>query len=244
MTKTISAAANPAMANNLINQAMAETPVQKEVNIVEPSDTLVTLPGGYITATGEVVTEAEVRELNGSDEEAISKASNIGKAILTILNRGTVKIGKEKATEQLLDQLLSGDRDMLLLSIFKATFGKTADLSAVCTGCNEFKSVTVDIDTDIKTKILADPINDRIFTVQGKNNVFTVQLPTGAAQKEMITNSDKTTAELNTIMLENCVLKIDNSPVLSKLQVQNLGLTDRRKLVEAINKRIIGPQFE
>ena len=95
MSKTISAAANPAMANNLINQALAETPVQKEVNILLPSDTSVTLPGGYLSATGEIVTTAEVRELNGTDEEAIAKSNSIGKAILTILNRGTVKIGDE-----------------------------------------------------------------------------------------------------------------------------------------------------
>ena len=244
MSKTISAAANPAMANNLINQAMAETPVQKEVNILLPSDTSVTLPGGYLSATGEIVTTAEVRELNGTDEEAIAKSNSIGKAILTILSRGTVKIGDEKVTDRMLDQLLSGDRDMLLLAIFKNTFGKTADISAVCSGCNEVKVVTVDVDEDIKIKTLADPINDRVFTVQGKKNVFTVQLPTGMAQKEMIVNSDKTAAELNTIMLENTVIKIDESPVLSKLQVQNLGMVDRRKIAEAINKRLIGPQFD
>jgi hypothetical protein len=244
MTKTISAAANPAMANNLINQAMAEKPVQKEVNIIPPSDTTVRLPGGYITDAGELTTIAEVRELNGTDEEAISKANNIGKAVLTILSRGTVKVGEEKATEQILDQMLSGDRDTLLLAIFKATFGKNAELNTVCTGCGELKTVQIDIDEDIKIKVLTDPVNDRVFTVQGKKNVFTVQLPTGKAQKEMILNADKTPAELNTLMLENTVLKIDDSPVLSKLQVQNLSIVDRRKISEAINKRLIGPQFD
>ena len=245
MTKTMSAAANPALANNMINKALAEKPVQKEeVNIIPPSDTVVTLPGGYITDAGEVVTYAEVRELNGTDEEAISKASSIGKAVLTILNRGTVKIGDKKATETMLDELLSGDRDMLLLAIFKVTFGKTADLNTVCPGCNELKTVQVNIDEDIKIKALADPINDRVFTVNGKRNVFTVQLPTGRAQKDMILNSDKTAAELNTLMLENSVLKIDDSPVLSKLQVQNLSIVDRRAITEAINNRLVGPQFE
>jgi hypothetical protein len=60
----------------------------------------------------------------------------------------------------------------------------------------------------------------------------------------MIINSDKSSAELTTIMLENTVLKIDNSPVVSKQQVRNLGLADRRKIVEEINKRLPGPQFD
>ena len=244
MSNTINAAANPAMANNLANQAMAEVPVQKEVTIIPPSDTVVTLPGGYINTAGEVITEAEVRELNGNDEEAIAKASNVGKAILIILQRGTVRVGDEKADERILDRLLSGDRDMLLLSIFKVTFGRTADIPGYCGGCQEMKVVQVDLDQDIKIKTLADPINDRVFTVQGKKNEFVVQLPTGVTQKEMIINSDKTSAELSTIMLENTVLKINNSPVLSKLQVQNLGLVDRRTINEAIEKRLVGPQFD
>ena len=244
MTQTISASANPAMANNLINQAMAEAPVQKEVNIIPPSDTSVTLPGGFINAAGEVVTEAEVKELNGSDEEAIARASTLGKAILVILQRGVVRVGNQKADDKMLDQLLSGDRDMLLLAIFKATFGKTAEHSVFCVGCGDVKQVEIDIDEDNKIKTLADPINDRVFTVTGKKNTFTVQLPTGITQKELMLNSDKTAAELSTLLLENTVLRIDDSPVLSKLQVQNLGLVDRRKINEAINKRLAGPQFD
>jgi hypothetical protein len=180
----------------------------------------------------------------GGDEEAIARTSNVGKAILTILNRGTVRVGDQKADERLLDQMLSGDRDALILGIFKATFGSETEVSAYCTGCSEFKTIGLDIDTDIKTKVLTDPINDRVFTVQGKTRVFTVQLPTGFAQKEMINNSDKTSAEINTIMLEHAVINIDGSPVLSKLQVQNLGVTDRRKIIDEINARVSGPQFD
>jgi hypothetical protein len=245
MTNTISAAANPALANNLVNQAMEETPMpQHQVKVLPPSDTVVILPGGYINAAGEVITEAEVRELNGNDEEAIARSTTLGKALLTILNRGTVRIGNEKATDQILDNMLSGDRDMLILGILKATFGTDAEIAAYCNGCKEFKTVRLNLSRDIKVTILPDPMNDRVFTFQGRKNLFTVQLPTGVTQKEMINNSEKTTAELNTIMLENCVLKIDNSPVLSKIQVQNLGLTDRKNLIDQINSRLCGPQFD
>jgi hypothetical protein len=242
MPKTISAAANPALANNLIKQAMEETPKQTEVKIVPPSDTVVTLPGGYINAAGEVITEAEVRELTGADEEAIAKAANVGRALLTILQRGTVRIGNEKATEEILDQLLSGDRDTLLLAIFKATFGSTTEVPVFIGG--EAKQVEVDLDKEIKYKILTDPINDRLFTVKGKKNEFTVQLPTGKTQKEMILNAEKSQAELTTVMLEGTVIKIDDTPVVSKQQVRNLGLVDRKRIVDELNDRIPGPQFD
>ena len=245
MTKTISAAANPALANDLIKTALAEKPAEPvEAKIYNPLDTSVTLPGGYITLTGEVITTAEVRELTGKDEEAISRAVGMGKAILTALQRGTVKIGNIPADDKLLDQLLSGDRDMLILAIFKATFGAESDIPGYCGTCDEQKIVTVDLNEDVKIKVLTDPVNDRVFTVKGRTQEITVQLPTGITQKELIINSDKTSAELNTLLLENTVIKIGDSPVLSKLQVQNLGLVDRRKIIEEINKRVPGPQFD
>lgn len=243
MSKTISAVANPTMANNLVKQAMSETkPIKEEVKIIPPSDNVVTLPGGYITDAGEVITEAEVRELTGADEEAIAKAQNVGRALIVILQRGTVRIGDEKATEKILDQLLSGDRDTLLLAIFKATFGRTTKIP-VFFG-EELKQVEVDLDAEIKFKVLTDSINDRVFTIKGRKNEYTVQLPTGVTQKEMIINSDKTSAELTTIMLENTVMQINGSPVVSKQQVRNLGMVDRKLIVDEINTRIPGPQFD
>jgi hypothetical protein len=245
MTNTISAAANPALANDLLTKAVQpeEQPFVAP-DILAPSDTTVFLPGGYVTAAGEVIRTAEVRELNGKDEEAISKTNNFGKAVLTILQRGTVKIGDETATDQLLDQLLAGDRDALLLGILKVTFGNTPEVASYCEGCSDFKTISINMNEDIKSKILADPIGDRVFIVNGKAGEITVQLPNGVAQKEMILNSDKTSAELNTILLENTVTKINNVPVYNKSQVQLLGITDRRKITDELNKRVPGPQFE
>ena len=106
MTNTISAAANPALANQMLNKALTEAPKERMPEIVSPSDTTVELPGGYVNAAGEVIRTAEVRELTGKDEEVISKTNNLGKAVLAILQLGTVKIGNEVATEKLLDELL------------------------------------------------------------------------------------------------------------------------------------------
>lgn len=245
MTNTISAAANPALANNLVKKAMQEDTLSViQPEIVPPSDNIVELPGGYITVTGEVVRIAEVRELTGKDEEAIGRATSMSKALLTVLQRCVVRIGDEKATEKMLDGLLSGDRDALLLGILKLTFGSTPKVMCFCGGCQEAKEVLVDINADIKTKILTNPIEDRVFLVKGKAGEFTVQLPTGITQKEMLNNADKNPAELTTLLLKNTVIKIGESPVYSPMQIQNLSLVDRRAIVDAINERIPGPQFE
>ena len=243
-TKTISAAANPAMANNLINQVMNEQ-IEDDFNpqIKSPVDTTVELPGGYVTPAGELLRTAEVRELNGRDEEAIAKATTIGKALSAIIQRGTVSIGSIKAEESVLDELLAGDLDALLLGIIKATFGVDIEIPSYCDKCEDYKIVTVDLNEDVKVKILTDPINDRVFTVKGKKDLFTVQLPTGSDQKQLIANADKSEAEQTTILLQACVLKINDNPVYSALQVQHLGIVDRKNIVKEINKRVPGPQF-
>ena len=242
MTNTISAAANPALANQLLNKALAEKPKEVMPEIVSPLDTTVELPGGLVTAAGEIIKTAEVRELTGKDEEIISKSSNLGKAILTVLQLGTVKIGNEPATESLLNELLIGDRDAILLGILKLTFGNKVKIPVFTNG--EEKLVEVDITADIKHKILTDPVNQVVFTVQGKNTEYTVKLPNGIVQKELINNMDKTSAELSTLILENTVIRIGENPVYSKAQVQALNVVDRRKIIDEINKRAPGPQFE
>ena len=243
MTNTINAAASPALANQMLNKALNPAPQEVTPEITLPSDNTVDLPGGYITVTGEVIRTAEVRELNGRDEEAISKATNLGRALMTILQRGVVRVGTEESDDKILDQLLIGDRDQLLLGILKTTFGPKVEVKSWCDGCAEVKTVQVDVNSDIKVKVLVDPINDRVFTVKGKKNEFTVRLPTGFVQKKMIENMDKTSAELSTIVLEGSVIRIDENPVYSAQQVQVLSVSDRKKLIEEINDRAPGPQF-
>jgi hypothetical protein len=246
MENNMKTASGVELNNDLINKVLQSTEQQNTTTLIinTPSDTLVNLPAGFVTPAGEVIKTAEVRELNGKDEEVIGKANNIGKAFNTILNRAVVKIGELPITEPLLDSLLSGDRDALMLGIFKATFGKVTEVSTYCTGCNDFKDVEIDIDRDIKVKILVDSIADRMFTIEGKSSVYEVTLPTGVVQKELALSNDRNGAELTTLLLQHTILEIDGKPVMGKAQVQAIGLVDRKKIGDEIAKRIPGPQFE
>lgn len=239
-------AANPDLLNQLANQAMAEGQQQEVAfsEITYPSETLVLLPGGYVNAAREVIKTAEVRELTGKDEEFMGKAATLAKAFNGLLERAVVSIGDEPITAEIVDQLLVGDRDALLLGIYKVTFGTSAELEGFCNGCSEYKDVEIDVDEDIKISKLSNPIDDRTFTVQGKKHKYLVALPTGVTQKTLLNNSDKTVPELTTLLLEQTVLEVDGNPVLSKIQAQNIGLADRRKIGEELAKRAPGPKFD
>jgi len=249
MSTTIKAAENPQLANQLledVNKIVNQEVMGSIPEVVIPSlpDTTVTLAAGLIDPFENTVsTTAEVRELNGADEEAIAKLSDPGKALLAILERATVSIGDQPSTKQILGSLLAGDREALLLAIRKATFGSEVEVSTVCDKCPELQTFKIDLDKDVEVKRLEDPIRDRRFTVELKAGLAKVNLPTGDVQTQIINATDKNSAELDTMLLVACVTEIGDQPVLSPNRIRSLGITDRRLLLDEIASRNPGPQL-
>ena len=221
-----------------LGKVMSEQP-ERLVAIPLP-DTHVVLPGGLQFLKG-VVTDAEVKELTGDDEEFISKASaNPGKMLSAILQRGVVSVGGQAADKGMLDGLLSGDRDMLLLGIRRATFGDEVFVHASCQHCHENLEVTISITDDIPVKRLGED-DPRVFTLDLRAGTVVAALPDGAVQRQILESLDKTSAELKTIMLRGCVNSINGMPVVTDAQVKNLGVRDRQKIVETLNAANPGP---
>ena len=237
MTTTITDAE---LINKFAQKAM-EGPEQV-VETKAPSGPEVKLPGGFIE-NGEVISTAEVRELTGVDEEAIAKASTTGKALNVLLQRGLVKIGSREATFADLDNLLSGDRDAILIGIRRITFGDTLDLSIQCGNCGVNQEVEIDISQDIPVKNLDDAVADRTWRVKTKKGYVTVSLPTGITQKKLIENADKTTAEINTMLLAGCVMSVNDEPSMGASTVLSLGMNDRSKIIDEIIARNPGPRL-
>lgn len=228
------------LVNKFAQQAMEE-PAQV-IETKAPLGPEVRLPGGFIE-NGEVIKTAEVRELTGIDEEAIAKASTTGKALNVLLQRGLVKIGSRDATIEDLDKLLSGDRDAILIGVRRITFGDTLDLSIVCGNCAESQDVSIDLEVDVPTKTLNDPAADRTWRVETKKGYVTVTLPTGLTQKKLLENAEKTSAEINTLLLSGCVLSVNDVPSMGASTVLNLSMSDRTKIIESILDRNPGPRL-
>ena len=238
---TINAAQNPSLANQLVEKALTEDVGGAKPAVLLPPDPAVELPGGWLDPFLGLINTAEVRELIGSDEEAISKVGNSSKALLTILERATVKIGDEPSSKEMLDSLYAGDREMLLLSIRSITFGSEVEIGPIpCPFCEEEQTFKVDLSADVPIKKLEGP---REFTVACKVWPVVMGLPTGHAQKEIVNSTNKTSAELDTILLKNCITSINGNPMVDLNTVRNLSLKDRRALLEEIINRNPGPQL-
>lgn len=206
-----------------------------------PSDTTVDLPGGYVF-NGELIKTAEVRELNGADEEAIAKAGGRSRALNILLQRGLVKLGSKEATKEDLDNLLSGDRDAIIVGIRRVTFGDGLDLVMRCYHCSEEQQTAISLTDDIPTRTLESEL-DRAWTMQTKSGPVDVALPTGVVQKKLMENADKSSAEINTLLLAGCVLSVNGVPSMGAHTALSLGMVDRTKIVDEILDRNPGPRL-
>lgn len=245
---TISAIDDPAAAVAASQAALAATagPSPERPKAPTPPDTVVDLPGGfYDILSGEILNVAEVRELNGEDEEALARvASNFGKYLDTILQRGTVKIGDRDVTKDLLDGILSADRDVLFLAIRRVTLGDEVVFQALCPECHEEQEATVLLSRDVKIDRLADPASDRRFEVTLANGkTASVALPDGHTHRALASATEQNEATFKTVLLSKCVESIGGVPVVSEQQVRALSIRDRKTILDEIEKRNPGPRL-
>lgn len=221
----------------------------------DPTDGPVTLTAGFrrLKEGGTGFTDvrtAWVRELNGADEERISRAKMRDDAaawVNAVLEAGVEKLGDLSATKDDLSSLVIGDRDYLLTQIARATYGDEIEYENLpCPHCGETMSVTLTYD-DIPVKRL-DSLDDQNFEVRLKNGrVAKVSLPTHSLSNEVMQSS--TEAEANTILIANCVEEIRRPDGIAehiggdREAALRLGVSDRRKLVEEMSSRMPGPDY-
>jgi hypothetical protein len=243
----IIASDNPVLANQIIDKVLAgETPkdaaIELGIAFTDLPDTHVELPGGFLASDGTIIRTAEVRELTGFDEEALAKAGSSAKVMSILLQRGVVKVGDEKPTQETFTGLLAGDRDALLLAVRRVTYGAEVEYQLMCPFCGQTIELAVDLAKDVEYKRLEEDA-ERRFVVDLSNGTALVALPNGGAQRALLQAEGKTFAELNTILLRHCVLEIDDFPVVNEDSVRKLKIKDRETILEELAKRAPGPDL-
>jgi hypothetical protein len=247
--------ANPSASNAAIAAILNDNGGQvAKPEITLPAGGNFSLPGGYVLGGdyASVRYDADVRELTGADEEALTKARSggLGKYIATLLSAGTVSVGGEQASTTLLSNLLLGDRDMLLMEIRRATYGDEIVWDRYsCPFCgDEFRlSVTLD---EIPVRRLEDPAS-RIFEVAlRKNRKAFVRLPVGSDQEALLAVADRTSdSEQNTLLLSRVLISVveadgtENAVSGNPEFARSLGIADRQTILDTIEKKQPGPQY-
>ena len=218
--------------------------------IDEMPDTQVKLPAGIII-DGTLHQDAEVQELTGEHEEKLAKArvaNNAAKYVNTLLLCGTVSVGGKPITQGLLDSLLQGDLDMLVLGIRRATFGDEFEVYEIeCPHCQELNDLELDLKS-IPVKELEDPETREFLIDLRKGRKAKIQFPTGAVQNEIFKNN-LTIPEMNSLTLAECVISFIEADGTEKMStglaaVKKLGIADRNTLQEYIYNNQPGPRYD
>jgi hypothetical protein len=214
-----------------------------EITTTPPPSDEVILPGGFITEDGTLVKSAQIRELNGADEEALAKAGSPSRAVQTALSRGLLYLGDTRVTSKEINSLLAGDRDAILLGILSATFGSEVDFAVNCPSCFADQTVSVDLNADVPVKELEDPFEDRVFEVKGKAGLIVASLPNGITSKKVADADGSSLAEIVTIILSGCIISVNDVPSMGVSTALNLGIQDRNLLIDEIYSRNPGPRL-
>lgn len=244
--KRIDARLNPEQAAAATAAALAADHKASKPVVEAPPDTHVTLERG-IWRDAAFHRDAEVRELNGADEEALARAgTNWNKLLDTLLVRGVRTIGRESVTPKVVDELILGDREALVLAIRRVSFGDTISYrKVVCPGCAELIDVTYPLD-QVPTVHLSDPEQIE-FPVRLRHGLTAVlRLPTGADQNAVLGRSELTGAQQNTEMIARCLLRLegpDGEQAGSAQVARDLPMADRATVIEHLRVTQPGPRF-
>lgn len=232
-----------------INQAIKPTVMP------EPETDVVNLPVPALIA-GEWVTTAQVRELNGGDEEEIIRArvSDQPERILdALLQAGVVKLGNVTPNAADLLDLAIANRDELMLAIRKVTYGPELRFEELrCTSCGQRLYVNYDLNEVPRGESVSPGQEWRTKANLRKGGYALLRLPSGADQVAIlgeIREKDINRAEQDTLLIARCLEKIVTSdgteiPNGGVAQARALSLADRAAITKAMDENRPGPHTE
>lgn len=232
-----------------INSAI-EDPVPSMGNV---PDTLVELMRGiYDSDADKWHTLAEIRELNGEDEEYLAslekkKGLLYAEYMNALLSRAIVRIGSLEVDgtrgEKIVSKLMLADRDLVYLNIIKATYGNEREIKASCNKCGTLNDVVLELDKDFPITYPDFDIKDGI-KVDTSSGTIRLRLPNAEDSVE-VNKIAKTDAEVNTAMLSRCAIWPSGEAPDNPLRwARSLGMKDRKKLVDALLHVEIGPKMK
>lgn len=222
-----------------------EKPEEKPIPQPRPPLPLVyELAGGYLRLDGSWTKEFEVRELTGRDEEALARLKDPLDILGGIIDRALVRVGDEPSSPDVVDGLMAGDWETVLLAVRIVTFGATMEYAPTCPSCKTKYELTIDLTKDIAYRRM-DDIADATYSVVGRHGTkYSLQPLYGSGQRKVLKQGmDARMADINTVILKECVTDIDGEPVLTEDQVKDLPVLDRRTLLREIGDRRVGPKL-
>ena len=228
---------------------VGEQPFRTEV-----PDTAVTLFRGVFVG-GRWYQDAHVKELTGADEEGIARmmaGNNVIAYVNAMVGYGVASIGPHdfaalglQERMGILDTLLVGEKEWLLLHVLRVTYGDNREVAVRCPSCETMNDVSFSLTDDVPVRQLDDPtLVTYEFSCRDNTNIE-YRLVTGADQAESSRRANLTVPETNTIILSHVIVAVNGKPLVDPPHyARNLGAFDRRNLLRELTSKQPGPYFE
>lgn len=219
--------------------------------IVNHLDNTIELQRGLINqANGVWERIAEVRELNGFDEERIASLetrSNItyNEYMTEIIKLGVTSIGNlGNGFLNRLNELTIGDRNLLFLAIVRTTYGRERTFDQTCESCSKVNKVTIDLYDDFPIQV-PDFEPTGTLKVTLKNGKIHELRPPTSEDTIYVAKHGKTPAQQSTLLIARCSVW-DSEPAPEDIEawVRSLGMADRGVLINALSGIQMGPRME
>lgn len=187
------------------------------------------LPGGLIDASGRRLARAELQPLTGAEEEWLATHPGVPSAIAVtrILTACLRRLDDVASSENLVQQLLVGDRDFLMVQLRRLTLGERIHVIFRCPACEK------EMDTDFvvdDVPIAFRPQTTATYSIERHARTIRFRLPVGADQEAVLGLHPEHDA---TTLLERCVIDDGGQPLSGE---------DRAAVVEAMDRE--APQVD
>lgn len=209
-------------------------------------DGLCLLPGGYVAENGEVYREAELSPLTGREEDWLGSLRPdicAASVVTTLLSRCLKRIGPlASVSRSLVGDLLTGDRDYLMLKLREMTFGPNVEAVWRCASSDCYKPMDVTFSlADLAVESRTAPT--RYFTRRIPYDrpdgelIVEYRLPTGADQEALapIVRSDEEIA-INQL-LARCSRRVSDCSQPSEAFFRNLPAAVREEIIVEMEGR-------
>ena len=214
----------------------------------------VPLLAGYVDNDGVLHTTFSYREMNGKDEEAISKADvrqNGAKMVNVLVERCVVQIGTLTKKEcgarwgTIIRELLGGDLDYMAFKIRELSKGKEVEFQHKCPSCGTKLTTIVNTDEfQIKPYMGQSSID---FTLargyrDGKGEIHkegVIRLPNGF-DREIVTPLFKKNASTAMTMMLTRLIAFNDGALVTQNNVNEMTLRDREILEKIIKENTFG----
>jgi len=208
------------------------------------------LPGGVIGANGRCRQMVRVRELTGFDEEILSErtAANAASLVTRFLARAIAEVEglERRIDEDLVSDMLVGDRDYLLLRLRQVDLGDHVHQVMRCPSPACGKKVDVDfLVSEIEVRRASAVLPSyRVQLGEGAAAISAaVRLPTGRDQEAIAPLAATNPAAANTRLFSRIVQRWGEAGPLDEDAARALPLRQRSELAAFLERTSPGPDL-